>query len=174
MTDTDIIQALRERLYLEGGRHLYGVLGGYQALEAFAKKLPQAKDSSGKKFPKALHVNRGILDSIPDDEFKTLVEDEARVPEPVRAHVARAFERFLRKNLETSGLLVLSGLELLFSYQVELNLLRTIAADDFRVILLLPGKRAHGKIIMFPDLEEGAYTLPTSLIAENHLWELTA
>ena len=68
---------------------------------------------------------------------------------------------------------MLNGLELLFSYQVELTLLRTIAADDFRVILLLPGRRAHGKIIMFPELEEGAHTLPTNLIAENHLWELT-
>ena len=174
MTDTDIVQALREKLHLEGGRHLYGVLGSYQALESFAKKLQQAKDTGGNKFPKPLHVNRGILDSIPDDEFKTLVEDEARVPEPVRAHVARAFERFLRKNLEASGVLVLNGLELLFSYQVELTLLRTIAADDFRVILLLPGKRAHGKIIMFPELEEGAYSLPTNLIADNHLWELIA
>lgn len=110
MTDTDIIQALREKLHLEGGRHLYGVLGSYHGLESFAKKLQQAKDTSGNKFPKPLHVNRGILDSIPDDEFKSLVEDEARVPEPVRAHVARAFERFLRKNLEASGVLVLNGL----------------------------------------------------------------
>jgi hypothetical protein len=45
MTDTDIIQALREKLHLEGGRHLYGVLGSYQGLESFAKKLQKAKDS---------------------------------------------------------------------------------------------------------------------------------
>jgi hypothetical protein len=24
----------------------------------------------------------------------------------------------------------------------------------------------------FPDLAEGSYTLPTNLIADNHLWEL--
>jgi len=25
---------------------------------------------------------------------------------------------------------------------------------------------------MFPDVEDGNYTLPSNLIAENHLWEL--
>jgi hypothetical protein len=77
---------------------------------------------------------------------------------------------------------------MLFAYHLELNLLRTLAADDNRILLLLPGKRERGKIILFPDLghgltqinvypgssvsDEGSYTLPSNLIAENHLWEL--
>ena len=58
---------------------------------------------------------------------------------------------------------------MLFAYHLELNLLRSLAADEDRVLLLLPGKREGGKIIMFPSLDEGKYRLPTNLIAENHL-----
>ena len=174
MTDTEIIELLRSKLAMEGGRHLYGVLGPYPALEAFAKKLQQANTLDGKKFPVPLSINRGILDMIPDDEFRKLVEDEAKRPEPTAAHVGRAFEAFLRANLQGKGLVVLANLEMLFAYHLELNLLRTMAADADRVLLLLPGKRERGMIIMFPEMEQGSYTLPVNLIAENHLWELRA
>ncbi len=83
-----------------------------------------------------------------------------------------AFERFLRANLTGKGILVLSNLEMLFAYRIELNLLRTMAADVDRVLLLLPGRRSRGRIIMFHEMDEGDYTLPTNLIAENHLWEI--
>ena len=172
MKATEIIEALQSKLAVPGGRHLYGVLGEYSALEAFAKKLRQAKTPDGKRFPKPLNVNRGILDAIPDEEFRHLVENEAKRPEPTAAHVAKAFETFLRSKLRGKGLVVLSNLEMLFAYHLELNLLRTMAADDDRILLLLPGRRSGGKIIMFPGLDEGSYMLPTNLIAENHLWEL--
>ena len=118
-----------------------------------------------------VNVNRGILDAIPDDEFRQLVENEAKRPEPTAAHVAKAFERFLRANL-TGGVLVLSNLELLFAYSVELNLLRTMAADEDRILLLLPGRRSRDRIVMFHEIEDSDYTLPTNLIADNHLWEV--
>jgi hypothetical protein len=172
MKDTEIIEALRSKLAMPGGRHLYGVLGSYPALRKFGKKLKQAKAPDGKPFPEPLSVNRGILDSIPDNEFRRLVENEAKRPEPTAAHVSKAFEKFLRSKLRAEGLVVLGNLELLFAYHVELNLLRTIAADDDRVLLLLPGRRSTNKILMFPGLAEGNYTLPTNLIAENHLWEI--
>jgi len=174
MTDTEIIETLRSKLAMEGGRHLYGVLGTYPTLEAFSKKLQQANTLDGNKFPAPLSVNRGILDTIPDDEFRKLVEDEAKRPEPTAAHVGRAFEAFLRATLQGKGLVVLANLEMLFAYHLELNLLRTMAADADRVLLLLPGKRERGMIIMFPEMEQGSYTLPVNLIAENHLWELRA
>jgi len=79
---------------------------------------------------------------------------------------------FLRSKLRGKGLVVLARLEMLFAYHLELNLLRTMAADDDRILLLLPGRRSGGRIIMFPEIEDGNYTLPPSLIAENHLWEL--
>lgn len=173
MKSTEIIEALRSRLSVTAGRHLYGVLGMYGALQVFAKKLQQAKTTDGRRFPEPLSINRGILDEIPDEEFRTLVENEAKRPEPTAAHVAKAFERFLRSRIKGKGPVILAHPEMLFAYHLELNLLRTMATDDDQVILLLPGKRQAGKIIMFPELKEGGYTLPSSLIAENHLWEVT-
>lgn len=175
MTDTEIIEALRSKLTMASGRHLYGVLGGsYAALEDFAAKLRQARTPANKQFPKPLNVTRGILDAIPDDEFRHLVENEAKRPEPTAAHVAKAFEIFLRSELDRKGLVVLANLELLFAYSLELNLLRTMATDDHRIVLLLPGRRSGGKVVMFPGLADGDYRLPANLIADNHLWELTA
>lgn len=173
MRSTEIIEALRQKLTIPGGRHLYGVLGTYRQLDGFAKKLHQAKTTDGVPFPKPLNVNRGILSAIPDEEFKHLAENEAKRPEPTAAHVAKAFERFIRANLTGKGILVLSNLEMLFAYHIELNILRTMAADEDRVLLLLPGRRSRGRIIMFHEMEEGDYTLPANLIAENHLWEVT-
>jgi len=173
MKDTEIIEALRTKLSISGGRHLYGVLGSHPRLDVFARKLRQANAPDGRRFPKALNVNLGILQSIPDDEFKQLVENEAKRPEPTAAHVAKAFESFLRSKLRGKGLIVLSNLEMLFAYHIELNLLRSMAADDDRILLLLPGKRSGGNVVMFPNLDEGSYTLPSNLIAENHLWELS-
>jgi hypothetical protein len=158
MTNTEIIETLRARLSLPGGRHLYGVLGSYDLLSRFAGQLAKAKSVEGQPFPKAISINRGILDTIPDDEFRRLVNDEAKRPEPTAAHVSSAFEQFIRSKL--------------FSYHLELNLLRTLAADQDRILLLLPGKRERGGIILFPDSDHGSYTLPTNLIAENNLWEL--
>jgi len=172
MKDTEVIENLRSKLAIPGGRHLYGVLGSYTALDSFVKKLREAKTPDGKRFPKPLNANRGILDTIPDDEFKQLAENEAKRPEPTAAHVAKAFESFLRSKLRGKGLIILSNLEMLFAYHLELNLLRTMAADDDRILLLLPGRRSGEHITMFPDLTEGDYVLPGSLIAGNHLWEL--
>jgi hypothetical protein len=61
---------------------------------------------------------------------------------------------------------------MLFAYNIELNLLRPLAADDDRILLLLPGRRSGDHITMFPDLADGDYTLPSNLIAGNHLWQL--
>jgi hypothetical protein len=168
---TEIIEALIQKLAMPGGRHLYGVLGTYKALDSFAKKLRQAKTVDGVPFPKPLNVNRGVLDAIPDDEFRELAENEAKRPEPTAAHVAKAFERFLRGNLTGKGVLVLSNLEMLFAYRVEFHLLRTLAADGDRVLLLLPGRRSGERIIMFHEAECGQPTLPGTLIASDHLWE---
>jgi len=172
LKDIDIVENLRSKLNFPGGRHLYGVLGPYTALKRFYKKLRQAKMPDGKRFPKAISVNKGILSTIPDDEFQELVKNEAKRPEPTAAHVAKAFEAFLRSKLTGKGLIILSNLEMLFAYNLELNLLRTMASDDDRVLLLLPGRRSGGRIIMFPDTDEGSFTLPTNLIAAGHMWEL--
>lgn len=172
MRDTEIIEALRSKLAILSGRHLYGVLGDYITLTAFAEKIQEAKTTDGKAFPPALSVNQGILETIPDHEFKELVQNEAKRPEPTVRRVEQAFEVFLRTKLKDGGLLVLANLEILFAYQLELNLLRTLATDDKRVLLLLPGNRESGRIVLFPHVEKGSYILPSNLIADNHLWEL--
>lgn len=172
MKAAEIIEALRVKLAVSSGRHLYGVLGSYDLLEDFAVSLRQARTQDRKRFPKPINVNSSILKAIPDGEFRQLVKNEARRPEPTAAHVAKAFGKFLRSRLHSRGFVILSNLEILFAYHLELSLLRTMAADDNTILLLLPGKRIGGKVIMFPEWEEGDYMLPTNLIADNNLWEL--
>jgi hypothetical protein len=168
---TEIIEALRSKLAVPIGRHLYGVLGNYSSLEDFVDNLHQAKMPDGSNFPKPLNVNKCILESIPDDEFKQLVENEAKRPEPTAKHVENAFRNFLRSNI-LNNLVILENLELIFAYNLELDILRTFAADENRILLLLPGMRNGNRIVMFPEWTENSFTLPTNLIAENHLWEI--
>jgi len=170
--DADIIETLRAKLSVTSGRHVYGVLGTYPALERFARNLQQATTTEGEPFPEPLSVNIGILDSIPDEEFRNLVENESRRPEPTAKHVDMAFEKFIRAKLKEQPLIVLKDMELLFAYNLELAVLRTLPADERRVILLLPGRRERGQIVLYPDADTGRYTLPGQIIAENHLWEL--
>jgi len=172
MTDTDIIEALRSKLMVPTGRHLYTVLGNYATLKRFAQQLQQARTPDGESFPAPLSVTRGILDGIPDQEFRSLTEYEAKRPEPIAAHVLRAFEDFLRSHLRGRGVLVLERMEILFAYQSDLSLLRVLTTDANRILLLLPGRRENGRIVLFPEDEEFRYILPLSLIAEYHLWEL--
>ena len=172
MKEGDIIQALRARLATPTGRQLYGVLGSYRALQEFAHSLRQVRAPDGERFPKPLSVNRGILQAMPPEELHRLAADEGVFPEPVAAHVAQAFEMFLRHRLQGHRLLILHELELLFAYAVELSCLRTLATDLDRVLLLLPGRRESGRVIMYPGLTPGSYSLPVNLIADDHLWEL--
>jgi hypothetical protein len=172
MKDSEIIESLLSKLAMPGGRHLYGVLGTYSQLANFAKQLQHAKTRDGRNFPRPLSVNRGILESIPDDKFRQLVENEAKKPEPTAAHVGMAFEKFLRSKLRGKGLVVLQDLELLFAYNIDLNLLRTMATDEDRVLLLLPGRRGGERIRLFLDFERANIMIPSNLIAEDHIWEL--
>lgn len=173
MNDAEIIGALRNRLNVKVGRHLYGILGSYEALERFSATLQQVNTIEGVPFPAPLSVNREILEAIPDEEFKELAENEPKRPEPTMQHVKKSFETFLRSQLQNHDLLVLGGLEMLFAYHVELNLFRTLGTDNKKIILLLRGKRnRQQEVIMFPDLTEDIYILPTNFIAENHMWEL--
>ncbi|MCL4219037.1 MAG: hypothetical protein KJ052_18805 [Candidatus Hydrogenedentes bacterium] len=51
---------------------------------------------------------------------------------------------------------------------------RTISRKEITDLTPLPLllKRSGGNVILFPDSNYGSYTLPTNLIADNHLWEL--
>jgi hypothetical protein len=166
MRDVEIIQDLKSKLNAPSGRHLYGVLGTYPKLKEFSEKLVEAN------FAKPISINIGILESIPDEDFRNLAESESKMPEPTANHVKQAFEKYIRSYLSNDGLVTLCDLELLFPYQIDFNLLRTLAADDFKVLLLLRGERRGDRIIMFPGLTEYQYEIPISLLSENHLWEI--
>jgi hypothetical protein len=172
MTAADIIEQLKSCLNVPTGRHLYGVLGSYAELAEFGELLQHATMPGGAPFPAPRSVNRGVLEQIPEAKFQELAGDEAKYPQPVKAHIKDAFERFLRGAYAEQGTLVLSGLEILFAYRLELAPLRTLSRDDHRAILLLPGHRGGQRVTMYPDADEGSYQLPNQLIAENHLWLL--
>jgi len=173
MKDIEIIEKLRKKLSVPVGRHLYGILGTYKSLDIFSQKLQQGTTVDGRPFPSPISVNRGIIDAFSDEDFRSIVKDEAKRPEPTRKSIQTAFEDFLRKRLKENGLVILSNLELIFAYDLDMNSLRTLAADDYRIILLLSGKRVGGRVIMFPEQTDGSYHLPTNLIAEDHQWEVT-
>jgi hypothetical protein len=172
MTVPEIIEALRRRLSVPTGRHLYAVLGSYPQLKEFAAKLQVANYVNGQRFPAPLSVNRGILESIPDDRFHELAHSESKYPEEARTAIEEAFNTFVRSSLRRDGLVVLWELEIVFAYEVDLGRIRAEAADDERLLLLLPGHRVGNRIELFPEAGANRYTLPPSLIAENQTWEL--
>jgi hypothetical protein len=169
---TEIIEALLYKLATPVGRQLYGVLGTYRGLDAFSHKLRQAKTPDGFPFPEPLNVNQGVLQAMPDDEFRDLAENEAKRPAPIAAQVAKAFERFLRANFTGKGVLVLAHIEMLFAYRVDFHILRALAADRDRALLLLPGRRSGDRIILFHETPEEERAMPKDLIVAGHLWEV--
>ena len=172
MTVTEIIEALRHRLVASGGRHLYAVLGTYKALASFSEDLQKTEDANSKPFPTPLSVNRGILESLPDDRFKELVEDEAKYPQTARDEVQNAFETYVDACLQRDGLIILNDLEMVFAYGLELGRLRAIAADSYRILLLLPGRRNGSRVELFSEAGSDPIYLPPSLIADNQTWEI--
>jgi hypothetical protein len=170
LRDADVVQALAAKLAIPTGRHLYGVIGRYPALDRFSAKLTGTKLPDGTKVERTVSVTAEVLNGMADDDFRRMVADEAKRPEVVAAEVQRAFNAFLRGVARRQRLVVLANLEIVFAYHVELNLLRTLAADDIRFLLLLPGGITNGKPMLFEEQTEARYVLPANLIAENHLW----
>ena len=154
------------------GRHLYGIIGTFENLERFENELKKARRSEDDMFPNPKSLNYELIDSYSDTEFRSLVEDEAKRPEPTRASLRNVFERFIRASLEKENVLILKELELLFIYNIDFSILRVLSTDNHRVILLLPGRRSLGRVIMYPNSQYD-FHLPQNLIADNHLWEIT-
>jgi hypothetical protein len=172
--DADVVEALVAKLAIPTGRHLYGVVGPYAALERFSRKLTGTALPDGEKIQAPVSVTAAVLSGIEDEEFRRIVADEAKRPEVVASEVQRAFEVVIREQARRLVLVVLANMEVVFAYHLELNLLRTLAADEVRILVLLPGRISNGKVLLFVDQPETQYTLPSNLIAENHLWELGA
>lgn len=179
MNDIEIIEVLRKKLSIPIGRHLYGLLGTYPALERFTEQLKKATCEDNLQFPQPISVSSSILNQFSDEEFHRIVTDEAKRPEPTRKSIEEEFNAFVRRTLTANKLVVYNDLELLFAYGVDLNSFRTLATDDKRIILLLPGVRTAGVIYLYPEyqkkfLSQKEIILPSNLIAEDHLWELNS
>ena len=172
MRDTEIIEQFRRELGNPIGRHLYAVFGSYSALGRFRQALGQVPGPDGTPFMQPLSVTRGILDSIPDEEFRQLAEREPILPNAAAQRVKRAFEEILRAAVENRDIVVLSELEMVFAYGIDIALLRALATDKKRILLLLPGRRRGDRVVLYPDVEGCDHTLPSTLVSENHLWEL--
>jgi hypothetical protein len=168
----DIIVALRAKLRIPIGRHLYGILGDYESLNRFEKEIKSTTIADGEPFPSIESANKGIINRFSDEQFRTLVDDEAKRPEPTRASIGAAFEGFIKDRIQTNKTLILKDLELVFIYNVDLGILRVLAADQYRIILLLPGQMVRDRILMFPGSKYD-FSIPRNLIAENHIWELS-
>ena len=68
----------------------------------------------------------------------------------------------------------LKNLEILFAYDLELNCLRIRAANQKHILLLLPGEKVGDRVTLFHEAPQNNHrTLPTNLVPENHLWELS-
>ncbi len=176
LSGPQIISQLREKLQFEIGRHLYGVLGSYAQLEQFEKTdLAQALDPHGNPFPEPINLNRELLARIDDDGLRQLIKDEARYPQAVQRRLGQKFDQMLGDLLSSpsSDLLTLKQIELLFTYNLDLSVLRTRASNQSHILLLLPGQRRSEQIIIFHETEPRFHrTLPGNLIADNHLWQL--
>ena len=169
-----IISTLRENLQLNIGRHLYGVLGTYASLKKFeAVDLAQARFSNEAPAPPAVNLNLALLDRIADSEMRSLVQNEARLPQTVQRKLNAEFDQFLQGLLQEAAFIILKQVELLFAYNLDLHAIRARATNQKHILLLLPGEKRGDHITIFSEADARFHrSLPTQLITENHLWEL--
>jgi len=174
LTATQIITELRNKRQVDIGRHLYGVLGGYAGLEGFERvHLTEARGPDGAPLPGALNLNRALLDSISDDDLRSLIRDEARRPLATQRRLNEHLTALLTARLAGERFLIIKQIELIFAYELELTVFRTCATNDKHILLLLPGERRGDRITLFHEAEARFQRiLPDNLIADNHLWEL--
>jgi hypothetical protein len=67
MNDIEIIETLRKKLSIPIGRHLYGLLGSYPALERFTEQLQKATYEDNLQFPQPISVSSSILNQFSDE-----------------------------------------------------------------------------------------------------------
>lgn len=171
----EINSQLRQKLEMPTGRHLYVVLGTYERLERYARvDFREARSPNGQRLCEPINVNHNLLGRINDDELKRLVQTEASRLASVKARLAKELDTLVAGKLNGSSLLTLKNLEILFAYDLELNCLRIRATNQKHILMLLPGERAADRITLFHESPSNNHrTLPTNLVPENHLWELT-
>jgi hypothetical protein len=171
----EINSQLRQKLEMPTGRHLYVVLGTYERLERYERiDFREARSPANQKLGEIVNINHQLLQRIPDDELKRLVETEASRVESVKARLLKELDALVDERLNASSFLALKHLEVVFAYDLELNCLRIRAANQKHILLLLPGEKRGDRITLFHEAPPNRHrTLPSNLVPENHLWELS-
>jgi hypothetical protein len=171
----EINSQLRQKLDMPTGRHLYVVLGCYERLERYEKvDFPEARSPTGQKLSQPVNINHDLLERIPDHELKRLVQTEASRTESVKDRLTKELDALVAEKLNGGSFVALKGLEILFAYNLELNSLRIRATNQKHILLLLPGEKVGDRIMLFHEAQQNNHrTLPTNLVPENHLWELS-
>lgn len=171
----EINSHLRQKLDMPTGRHLYVILGTYERLERYEKvDFREARSPSGQRLGEPVNVNLHLLERINDDELKWLVRNEAMLIETVKDRLTTELDRLVAEKLNGNSFLALKNLEVLFAYDLELNCLRIRAANQKHLLVLLPGEKVGNRITLFHEAPQNNHrTLPTNLVPENHLWELS-
>ncbi len=174
LSGSDIIIRLRQNLQVNVGRHLYAVLGDYQALSTFEKNdLVPARRADGTNLPQPTNLNRTLLDCIGDDELRTMVSEEGKYPISVKRKLGIEFDNLLAHILGQEHFVILRNLELLFAFELEMEIVRARATNENHILLLLPGEVRGDHVVLFTEADQRFQRqLPFQLIAENHLWEL--
>ena len=171
----EINSQLRQKLEMPTGRHLYVVLGTYERLERYEKvDFRETRSPSNQLLGAPLNVNRNLLDRINDEELKRLVQTEASRTESVKDRLAKELDAIVAEKLNAATFLALKNLEIVFAYDLELNCLRIRAVNQKHILVMLPGEQTGDRITLFHEAEPNNHrTLPTNLVPENHLWELS-
>jgi len=171
----EINSQLRQKLEMPTGRHLYVILGTYERLERYEKiAFREARSPGGQRLGDPVNVNHQLLDRINDDELKRLVQTEASRTESVKDRLSKELDALVAEKLNGGSFLALKNLEILFAYDLELNCLRIRATNQKHIVVLLPGEKVGDRITLFHEAPQNNHrTLPTNLVPENHLWELS-
>jgi len=174
-TGPQIISILRENLKLSVGRHLYAVLGSYEQLIHFEDvDLTQARFGDSGQQPFSINLNLALLSRIGDSDLHELVQNEARLPQTVQMKLNREFDLALMNIQQENSFIILKQIELLFAYNLDLQVIRARATNQNHILLLLPGEKRGDHITLFSEANARFHrTLPPQLITENHLWEIT-
>lgn len=171
----EINSQLRQKLEMPNGRHLYAVMGTYERLEKYEKNdFSEARSPHGGRLSNPVNLNRELVDRISDEELKWMVSNEAGYKETVKDRLSKELDSLVAEKLEQTFFLALKNLELIFAYDLELNCLRIRAVNKKHILLLLPGERSGDRITLFHEASNRYHrTLPTNLVPDNHLWELS-
>lgn len=171
----EINSQLGQKLTMPTGRHLYVVLGTHERLDRYEQvDFHEARSPNGKRLAEPININHSLLERINDVELRRLVQTEASRTESVKDRLAKELDALVAEKLNDGSFLALKNLELLFAYDLELNCLRIRATNQKHILILLPGERVGDRITLFHEaLSNNHRTLPTNLVPENHLWELS-